>query len=124
MKKIYRQYSVQKRKNNKWHILGIDEEYKSCKVEECLSEDEANTKRSVYQKKSSIYYDLNTNINNTVNNYKARLNKADLVLTDFDELLESVLQEFRQNLIRKRVLVSNIINTSISSSRANSKTSI
>lgn len=123
MKKIYKNYSVQKRKNNKWHILGIDEDYKTAKVEECASEDEANSKRIAYQKKSTIYYDIYTVISNSVTNYKARINKADIIAVDFNDLVEKVLAEYKLNLIRKNVLVSNIINKSIASSHEGSNNS-
>ena len=113
MKKIYQQYTVQKRKNGKHFILGIDEEYKAVKVEECSSEEEANNKRFSYQKRSKLYYEMHSAISNTITNYKARLNKADIIAAEFDKVLELVLNEYKQNLIRKRVLVSNIINKSI-----------
>lgn len=124
MKKIYKQYTVQKRKNGKHFILGIDEEYKAVKVEECSSEDEANNKRTVYQKRSKIYYDVHFAISNTITNYKAKLNKADIITTEFNNILELVLNEYKQNLIRKRVLVSNIINKSIDRAHEGSELNI
>jgi hypothetical protein len=63
-----------------------------------------------------VYYDIYDVISNTLNNYKARVNKADLIITDFNDIVEKVLNEYKANLIRKRVLTSNIINKSTKSS--------
>lgn len=110
MKKIYKTYIIQKRKNNKCAILGLDENYKAYKIMESDSEDKAEKIRLALQKKSSIYYELNTQINNVITNYKARMNKADIIALEFDNIIDNVLKEFQANLIRKRVLVSNITN--------------
>ena len=118
MKKIYKTYIIQTRKNNKCVILGLDENYKAFKVMECKSEVEAEKIRSAFQRKSSIYYDLNIQISNVITNYKARTNRADIIALDFDDIVDMVLKEFQTNLMRKRILVSNIINESDSSSLA------
>lgn len=121
MKKIYKQYITQNRKNGKCLILGMDENYNAVKVEECISEQEANRKRQIFQKKSTIYYDMYNVLSQSINNFRARINSADQIVINFDDMLEKVLSEYKENTIRKRILISNIINESTESSRENLK---
>lgn len=110
MKKIYKTYVIQKRKNNKCVIFGMDEKYKAFKVLECESEEKAEMLQKSFQRKATIYYELHNQISNVVSNYRARVNSADIIALDFDSIVDKILKEYQANLIRKRILVSNITN--------------
>ena len=116
MKKIYKTYIVQKRKNNKCIILGLNDDYKAFKIMECDSEEKAEKFRTAFQRKSVIYYELNNAISSAITNYKARTNRADIISLEFDDIVNNVLKECQLNMARKKILVSNIINVTDSSS--------
>ncbi len=124
MKKIYKNYIIQKRQGPKYFILGINENHKAVKVKEALLEEEANNIRAFMQNKANIYYDLICNFQKTINNCKSRYHQLIIPPIDFAETVEQALYEYKAHYVKITALSKNIINKSIKSSHADSKSNI